>query len=222
MILSTKKLSTTQKEIFHKSEVAFVEYDAIQINFIDFKAPVEIEHAIFTSKNAVKAFFSPHNLNSSKLKRVFCVGEKTKSFLSKNDQKVVKMAKNASELVNYLVKQDKNHEFYFFCGNRRRDEIPFGLNKAKIDVFEVKTYETELKWRKFGQKWGGILFFSPSGVESFFSENNIENSICFCIGKTTAAALKKYSDNIIIADSSNIESVIEKAIAIIKKKPVRG
>ena len=216
MILSTKKLLASQREIFLESGVKFVDYDAIRIKLIDFEAPAEIENAIFTSKNAVEAFFSTHNLTSSQIKHVFCVGEKTKSLLAKNELKVTKMAKNASELVKYLLKHEKNASFYFFCGSRRRDEIPFGLKKAKIELFEVKTYETELKVRKFDQKWSGILFFSPSGVESYISENNLENSVCVCIGETTASTVKKHTDNVVIADESNVESVIEKAILTIK------
>jgi uroporphyrinogen-III synthase len=58
----------------------------------------------------------------------------------------------------------------------------------------------------------GILFFSPSGVESYLQENKIENEACFCIGNTTAEALKYITPNRIIANQPNMESVIMKCI----------
>lgn len=70
---------------------------------------------------------------------------------------------------------------------------------------------------KFAQKWDGILFFSPSGVESFVLENNLANSAVFCIGETTAAAAKKYTSSVIVANSTTVESVIAKAVKALKK-----
>ena len=76
-ILSTKKLSLAQKELALNSGLGLVEYDAIKIELLKVDIEGEIEHAIFTSKNAVKAI-----LNSEfRIKKCYCVGENTKKLL---------------------------------------------------------------------------------------------------------------------------------------------
>ena len=217
MILSTKRLSASQKQVFLKSGLEIIDYDAIQIQFIDFEAPKIIENAIFSSKNAVISFFSHHNIASCVFEKAFCIGGKTKALLEENGQKVTKMSQSASQLAQYIIKTNQNGSFYFFCGNLRRDEIPLSLNKAKIEYFEVKSYKTELKPMIFDQKWDKILFFSPSGVQSFMAQNNMGSSTAICIGETTASEVKKYTNNIIIADSATVESVIEKAVNMIQR-----
>ncbi|HEX5668158.1 MAG TPA: uroporphyrinogen-III synthase, partial [Chitinophagaceae bacterium] len=60
----------------------------------------------------------------------------------------------------------------------------------------------------------GIIFFSPSAVESFFSMNQISNNtICFAIGDTTANALKQHTNNrIMVAKNPRQEDVIAMVI----------
>ena len=83
-------------------------------------------------------------------------------------------------------------------------------------MFEVKTYKTVLKTKKFDQNWDGILFFSPSGVASYISENKDQrNTHAFCIGQTTATSAKKYFKSVVVANSNTIQSVLEKTIAIL-------
>lgn len=214
-ILSTKKLTSSQKKTFQNMNISVRDYDAIEINYIDFESPKKINYGIFTSQNAVKAFFSHHNLNSSEIEKVFCVGEKTESILKENGQKVTKMMKNASELADFIKNTHKHRVFHFFCGNLRRDEIPSALKKENIVLFEVKTYETALKTSIIEEKWDGIMFFSPTGVQSFSAENKIDNQLAFCIGKTTASEAKKHTTKVFEAEKTTVESVIEKAIKIL-------
>jgi uroporphyrinogen-III synthase len=216
-ILSTKKLRSTQKKLLQNANISVTDYNAIEINYIDFESPKKVNNGIFTSQNAVKAFFSQHNLNSSEIEMVFCVGEKTKLLLEENGQKVIKMMKNASELAYFIKKETKNEIFHFFCGNVRRDEIPSTLKNENIALFEVKTYETQLTETNIEQKWDGILFFSPTGVKSFSTHNKFNNSAAFCIGTTTASEVKKHTTNVYEAEKTTIESVINKAIEILNK-----
>lgn len=211
-ILSTKILTSAQRTLLNDNGLNVVEYDAILVKSLEFKVPNHIENAIFTSQNAVKSFFESSNTLKNDIKRFFCVGEKTKLLLEENDQKVIKMGVNASELATFIVKEHQNEQFFFFCGNLRRDEIPLALEKAKIDIFEVKTYETELNLINFDQKWDEILFFSPSGVQSFTAKNKIGESCIICIGETTASEAKKHTNNIKIANETTIDSVINEAI----------
>ena len=209
-ILSTKKLSTVQKDQLLQEGVCVVDYDAIAITFLDFEAPEVIDNAIFTSQQAVRSFLEKSQGVLS-IKNCFCVGPKTKILLEENGLKVIEIGQNATELAQNIAKNYKNCVFYYFCGTIRREELPKALKSEKISLFEVKTYKTVLKTKKFDQNWDGILFFSPSGVASYISENKPQtNTRAFCIGQTTAASAKEHFKSVVVAPTNTIESVLEK------------
>ena len=211
-ILSTKKLSTVQKDQLLQQGVCVVDYDAISVTFLDFDVPEVIDNAIFTSQQAVRSFLEKSQEFLS-IKNCFCVGQKTKSLLEENGLKVIEIGQNATELAQKIAKNYKNCVFYYFCGNIRREELPKALKSEKISLFEIKTYKTVLKTKKFDQNWDGILFFSPSGVASYISENKPQtNTRAFCIGQTTAASAKEHFKSVVVAPTNTIESVLEKTI----------
>ena len=213
-VLSTKKLKESQKLLLQNAGVSLVEYNAIKIEFIPFQVPKKIENAIFTSQNAVEAFFLT-NVRSSAVENCFCVGEKTKSLLKENGVNVIKMTEYASELADYLVKNHKTDVFHFFSGNIRSDEIPSTLKENNIFFEEIEVYKTTLNPKKFERQFEAILFFSPSSIRSFISENKIDKSIAVCIGTTTASEAKKYTENVVIANATTVESVIAKTVKIL-------
>ena len=94
----------------------------------------------------------------------------------------------------------------------RRDFLPDTLRLVNITLNEVEVYETILTPHKIDFTPNGILFFSPSGVQSYLQENKIENENCFCIGNTTAEALKLVTSNRIIAHQPTVENVVMKCI----------
>ena len=141
------------------------------------------------------------------------LGQKQNILLEENGLKVIEIGQNATELAQNIAKNYKNCVFYYFCGTIRREELPKALKSEKISLFEVKTYKTVLKTKKFDQNWDGILFFSPSGVASYISENKPQrNTRAFCIGQTTAASAKKHFKSVVVAPTNTIESVLEKTI----------
>ncbi len=220
-ILSTKRLTHSQRELLLNSGLSFAEYDAISIEFLKVEIPEKIENAIFTSQNGVRSILG----NEMIVERCFCVGEKTTSLLTKNGQNIVKTAYNGAELATYIVKNHKNDVFYYFCGTKRRHELPQILKEAGIQLFELKTYKTELKKKKIDREWDGILFFSPSGVQSYINGQSEsapttysfpERTKLFCIGETTAHEARKYSTNVVVANATRTESVIAKAVKTLK------
>jgi uroporphyrinogen-III synthase len=212
-VLSTKKLSLSQKQLLLNSGKGLVEYDAIQIDFIDFKTDSGlIQNAIITSKNTVKAILK----KDLKIKNCFCVGEKTASFLRRNNFNVTEIANYGVDLAQIIVEKYLDEQFTFFCGNERRDELPAILKKNNVNFDEIEVYKTKLKPKQFEREFDGILFFSPSGVKSFVSENKLNKSIAFCIGTTTASEAKKYTNNIVIANKPSIENVIVQAVKYFK------
>lgn len=216
-VLSTKILSPSQKELFLNSGLGLVEYDALNIEFLDVTIPLHYQNYIFTSKNAVKAFLRhSKKINTSDYK-AFCVGEKTKTLLEQNSIKVIKNAENASDLADFIVKIHKNEEFLFLCGNIRREELPEILSKNNIQYTEIETYKTHLIHRKFNRLFDGLLFFSPSGIKSYTKENSLSKKLVFCIGNTTATEAEKHTDQIIIANKPTVENVLVQAIKHFKK-----
>ena len=221
-LLSTKKLKPNQKELILNAGLSFVEYDSIKTENISFEIPHELKNAIFTSQNAVKAFVKkqlPSPSGEGLGVRAFCVGEKTKELLEKNGLKVVEIGENASKLGEKIAKSYKSESFYFFTGNKRRDELPQILGDSNIELNEIEVYKTSLNTKEFYQNFDGVLFFSPSGVQSFAAHNKFGESLAICIGNTTATEAKKHTQNIEIANSTSVESVIARAVKVLKTRP---
>ncbi len=212
-ILSTKKLKLNQRSLLLQAGCSLVEYNAIKIDFVSFEVPFNIENAIFTSQNAVETVMV-RNIN---INQCFCVGEKTKSLLEEFGCKVIKMTEYASELSEYLVRNHKDDTFHFFCGNIRSDEIPNKLRDNNIDFEEIEVYKTNLNPKKFERQFDAILFYSPSGVRSYFEENDSGriSSVAVCIGATTALEARGYIENVVISNTTTVESVIAKAVKIL-------
>jgi uroporphyrinogen-III synthase len=211
-VLSTKKLSSERLELFKNTPVNIETYDAISIEKLAFKHAGQIENAIVTSQNAAQILIDAN----TQIKKVFCVGEKTSILLQKNNYNVVKTAKNASDLADSIIKNHKKDDFTFFCGNIRRDELPSLLAKKTIGFSEKIVYKTILNSQCFSDNFDGILFYSPSGVQSYAQENSLQNQAAFCIGNTTANEAKKYCSNVVVAEQSTVEETIAIAIRYFK------
>lgn len=211
-VLSTKKLSIEQKAPFLKAGLNLVEHDFIRIDFIPFELPQKIENVIFTSQNTVKALKNKgFNFRNPDL-RCFCVGKKTKSLLEENGAKVEFFTHYGQDLAHRIVEQCAAEKFLFFCGNRRREEMPSIFKKHYVEFQEVTVYNTVLNPKRFRQSFNAVLFFSPSGVEGFCLENEIHGATAFCIGTTTAKAAQKCTEKITVAEEPTIESVISKIL----------
>ncbi len=214
-VLSTKKLSAAQKKAFCKAEIALVDYNAIKIKAVDFKMPKTVENGLFTSKNSVRAVLD-NSENTKKIQNCFCVGTKTAALLEQNGLKPVIIAENSADLARFIVKKHSKKSFYFFCGDNRREELPSILKAESIRFEEIITYKTVLNLKRFDRDFDVILFFSPSGIQSFVKSNDLSQKMAICIGETTAAEAKKHTNTIEIANATTVESVIEKAIEIIE------
>jgi uroporphyrinogen-III synthase len=215
-VLSTKKLAHAQKELLLNTGISLVEYNAISVSPLVFEVPDKIKYGIFTSGNSVDILFGK-SCKHPKIEKVLCVGEKTNQKLIDFGQNVIKVAQNASELGDFILKSFKNEDFYFFCGTLRRDVLIDKIQNSKNRLFELKTYKTHLNIKKFDQKFDGIMFFSPSGVLSFTAENDLAHSNAFCIGETTASEAKKHTDQLFISNNNSIESVIAKTAKILRE-----
>ena len=89
--------------------------------------------------------------------------------------------------------------------------LPEALTASRVDWREVTAYETRPVKRHFDTPFDGILFFSPSGVQSYTACNGIHTATAYCIGETTAAEAKKHTDRLVIAGSPGVEALVSLA-----------
>lgn len=207
-LLSTKELDITQRNILEEAGIVYHEHNFISIEPLDFKAPKQIENAIFTSQNAVKAILN----KDIKINHCFCVGDKTQALLKHHNFNVVEKAYQAATLANTIVTHYKSHEFHLFCGNLRREELPALLKKHQIQLHEIQVYQTSLTSKSMLRSFDAVLFFSPSAVESYAERNLFDHTTVFCLGKTTEAEVRKHTNNLITANRTTIENVLVQVI----------
>lgn len=210
-ILSTKQLSISQTDVFNK-DIAVEMSDFISIRFNRLKPIIvknKIENVVITSQNAVEALlqnFSPSELD---FENIYCVGRRTKRLIEKKIGKVTHVLNSAKELGEFIVKMRNIKEVTHFCGNLKRDELSVILSQNDITVNEIETYRTVLNERKFESVFNAVLFYSPSGVQSFIADNKVNDAIAFCIGQTTANEAKKHFSKVEVSAMPTIESVIK-------------
>ncbi|UOB15937.1 uroporphyrinogen-III synthase [Abyssalbus ytuae] len=207
-IISTKKLTQAQKELLLNADISFIEANFIETVPLNFETDSHIENVIFTSQNAVKSTVK----KKIKIDNCFCVGDKTEALLNDAGFKVVEKAYQAKALAKKIIENHPEKSFTFFCGDKRREELPGILKKYGVNLREVQVYKTELTSRTIQGDFDAVMFFSPSAVESFTKQNLFEDLLVFCIGKTTEAEAKKYTNNIITANKTTIENVIVQVV----------
>ncbi len=215
-ILSTKILLSHQKQALLDAGFLVTEANFITTKYLDFEfltPPSGVGRLIFTSQNAAQSVLLHPKCSALKSKNVFCVGLKTKALLEENGFNVEVYVDYASDLAEIITLIYSNESYTFFSGNLRKETLPKALKAAKVNFNEIQVYETTLTPQKIATAFDGILFFSPSAVESYLAANKIKNEICFCIGETTASSLETITRNIIVADQPSVENVIEDVIS---------
>lgn len=207
-VLSTKTLSATQKNHLFNAGIGLVEYDALIIQALKTKIENQsIENAIFTSQNAVK-FALTKKIN---IKNAFCVGDKTAALLEQNNISLKAQAEKANALAHIIIKKYPEKSFDFFCSKQRRDELPVLLNQYDIKFTEHHVYKTICNFKPFPRQFDAILCFSPLGTKTYYDMHK-HNTPAICIGQTTAEMARSYTNKVLIASKTSIESVLIKTI----------
>lgn len=184
-------------------EFSFIETEPI----LSAEVKADIDHTaqqsntvVFTSMNAVDAV--ANYLAQQQVQwRIYCMGTTTNELVKKyfGAEQLKGIANSAAELATLIASDVNINSVTFFCGDQRRDELPDILSSHHIAVKEIPVYKTIKIEHTISKTYDGILFFSPTAVESFFSSNEISPStVLFSIGNTTGKAIKKYSNNTII------------------------
>ncbi|WP_223550237.1 hydroxymethylbilane synthase [Aestuariivivens sp. NBU2969] len=209
-IYSTKSLSEEQRLLLHE-KVVVESSDFIKISLNRIHPQVmknELQNVIITSKNAVEALL--HNFSNIELqfKNIYCVGRRTKRLVENRIGPVKHAEKNAKKLAEYLVEFIDGTEVTYFCSDLRLDDLPNILEQNHIKVNEIEAYQTKYDGAKVDDTVEGVMFYSPSTVESYVQKNPKE-IIAFCIGETTAKEAQKHFSDVRVAKVPTVESVIE-------------
>jgi len=205
--------------LVHEAAANGVQLDAvpfIRIQLLDAgELPAGAVTAVFTSQHAVEAL--PSELPQWK---VFCIEGVTRRLAEKRfgAAAIAGTAASGEELAKGIVGAGGEKRVVFFCGDLRREELPAMLREAGYTVEERIVYRTMLTPQRLEQDYAGIAFFSPSGVESFFSANPVSSTtIYFAIGQTTAAAVRaRTGRDAIVASKPDKEILINQLITHFK------
>jgi uroporphyrinogen-III synthase len=110
------------------------------------------------------------------------------------------IAEDAASLADKIISSGMAENILHPSGNLKLDVLEQKLASANIKCNSLLVYKTELnKDIKTDKSFDAVLFFSPTGVESFLNVNtwNIKAVAC-CIGKTTAESFRKEQPEAII------------------------
>ena len=130
--------------------------------------------------------------------KIYCIG-KTEVAMRFGEDAIAGNAHSAKELAEKMIRTHDGREVYFFCGDRRRDELPDLLRKQGFTVHELTVYRTVTTPHRLAHPYDGISFFSPSAVESFFSVNAVASEVpLFAIGETTAETIRRCCTNPVV------------------------
>lgn len=215
-LLSTKSLTESQRQLLAEAGLSVVEQEFIRVQLLPMPTFEWQHNLLFTSQQAVKSVVVQKAISYPENHTVFCVGEKTKTALEAVGFIVKASFESATTLANHLIDSEVNH-FDFFCGNRRLDTLPTRLIQKGKNLREIVVYSTENQALKIETPIDGVLFFSPSGVESYLEKNTLETLPCFCIGSTTAAALQGITQNNHIAPTPTVEATLQLSIDYFKR-----
>ncbi|HMH20871.1 MAG TPA: uroporphyrinogen-III synthase [Puia sp.] len=148
--------------------------------------------------------------------KIFCIGSATRRLAAEyfGGDRIAGTAGSARELADTILGDPAVGELSFFCGDQRRDELPDRLRQAGLRVEEIVVYHTTQTPHKVGTDYGAVIFFSPSAVHSFFSDNTLPaGTLSFAIGQTTAEAIRQYPENnVIVSGSPDKEALVLQAI----------
>ena len=200
-IISTKVLPKELVQILKQAGIELFQRDFISIRSTDNLSETTNQIVMISSKNAL---YEGINLKG---KSVYCVGSKTSKAIESFGGNVEKIFENSKAMAMEVSSLGKPATFV--CGNRRMPEVENAFKATDLEIIEA--YDTILTPSEIKGDFEAALFYSPSGVESFFSANSYTGN-AICIGKTTEKEALKHGVITQISKESTIESVVETTI----------
>ena len=183
------------KQFIQINPIELREFRKQKVNILDHSA------VIFTSRNAVDYFFQLARQSRIDIPldmKYFCISEQTANYLQKyimiRKRKIFTGKRTANDLLE-VIEKHKKENFIFPCSDIRKNDIPDFLDKNGYSWSEAIIYRTvAADLSDLDQvSYDIIAFFSPSGIESLFSnfpEFRQNETRIAAFGPTTAAAAK--------------------------------
>jgi uroporphyrinogen-III synthase len=217
-VVSTRKLGAPARGRFARLGWRLTQHNFIQKRMA--LPPVTREaiaaDVVLTSSTAVRAFA----LLAAKILlpvancRVHCLAHATRNAAERAGFCIASTAPDARTLAMEILKTPGIRSVTHVCGSRRLTDLSDTLQGAGVAVTDVVAYQTELTPLKLTAPFDGILFFSPSAIDSFCMANETNPAPCFCIGQTTAQhARQRGFPNIYAAAGATEAALTDLAIA---------
>ena len=214
-VLSTKILDEKLVDTARDMGMSLDCVEVIGTRVVDFDSSAlqsdNYDAIVFTSSNAVRAV-TPLSLGEGAgVRKIFAVSGKTKDELKKNGIVPEAVADSSEQLAEKIVSEGNIRSVLHICGNLRMDVLEKKLMSAGISYKALVVYETVPLDNKVDANYDAVMFYSPSGVESFLTKNKLNRDTLYCcIGETTAAKLKGIDGNvnIVVAKEPKPEAML--------------
>lgn len=213
-VLVTKKLTLPQLSYLGGMEVHCKPLINIAFNLPKIKLESSlVSHAVFTSQQGVVGALEVQKISPAIFQKVYCVGDKTAKLLGQKGLEVAFVASNINDLHHHCsgILID---ELHCFVGNRSLIVPYLNLWSAQgVAVHLHQVYRTELTPQFFNTDFDVVLFFSPSGVESYLKAGNKTLATAVCIGESTAKTAHTAFKKVWVAKQATVASVLEKVLS---------
>ena len=208
--LTKEKLALLNSSGLRVESVPFITFEYVIPAMWISQLPDQVDAWIFTSKKAVKAL-KPVINDLEIPDHIFAVGAKTAERVEKLNLKVTTPDEyNVAALAKKMKDLQLNNVVHF-CGNLKAGDLNKLLgedtNLTSVEVYRTKRAPHTLNTSNYD----GIVFMSPSAVESFSVRNEVATATkIFCIGPTTQeAAHEAGMQNCITPEYSTLDSLTE-------------
>lgn len=211
-IASVKKLPRELSKKLAEAGIELHDADMLKYHYQP-NIPSVKEPVVFTSKHGVRAYAAIHQANG----KAFVINKATLQEATNEGWDIIDSAENASHLAEKIIAHGVKKVTHL-CGNIRRRELKEILTKAGVELMEVEVYKKELLDISFNVKVSGLMIYSPSGLDAFSQNNELnKTNPVFCIGTTTANYAEQLGyKNIQIAEEATLEAVTNKVIEYYK------
>jgi len=228
-VLSTRKLTPELHNEARQHGIDLIEEEFIRIkpllteeNRLAIKGWIDDKEniaAIFTSSNAVdiaSGLLKANEMEGRRMRGKICclTGATLRAAQEKlSGCQVMVTGTDSADLAKNILAMGISSPLLFFCGNKRRDELPAALKDKGKKFNELVIYETVETPARIAVTLDAILFFTPSAVQSFFSVNKAGNkTVCFAIGNTTARAIAGHTGNKVITCTTPDQELMMKEL----------
>ena len=225
-ILSTKHLDSALTDRMRSHGVEIVCLDVLRIEQVEIN-PADIpsgkyDAIAFTSSNAVRYGFTHQELHDLAVsKPVFAISGKTNDALMRHGIISVGLAADSQSLADVILYHNNVRSILHVCGDMSLEVLGDKLKTYNIRYDKLIGYHTALLYPFIHGRFEAVMFYSPSGIDSFMKNNIPDQSATYCcIGETTTKYLRSsYSSlEIITANEPAPDSMINKIIEHKKAK----